>query len=129
MARKLPTNIEAGELRHRISIVKPTGGQDSMGGITLDPSQWQVVVSCWAEIQTWTGDMSLSAQEFMSVASHWITIRHPHIPITSQMKVWFSGRIFQVLAVLNPTEQNKILVLVCTEINDSMQTTPVPVAP
>lgn len=129
MARRLPTDIEAGELRHRISIVKPTGVQDSMGGITQDPSQWQIVISCWAEIQTWTGDMSLSTQEFVSVASHWITIRHPHLLITANMKVWFNKRTFQILSVLNPTEQNKLLVLVCSEINDSAQMTPTPIAP
>src|SRR6266568_4466186 len=129
MARKLPTDIEAGELRHRVSIVQPSGGQDSMAGITQDPSQWTIVVSCWAEIQTWTGEMSLAAQEFMSVASHWITIRHPHLTITAQMKVWFNRRTFQILAVLNPTEQNKLLVLVCTEVNDSAQNTPTPLAP
>ena len=128
--KRLPTTIQAGELRHRIHIVKPTGAQDSMGGISQDPTQWVPVKTCWASIEAWSGDSSLAANSFVSTASHWIVIRNPRsIAITSQMLVWFNRRTFQINAVLNPTEQNKLLVLVCTEINDSTQEVPTTPAP
>lgn len=41
--------------------------------------------------------------------------------ITAKMQVWFQGRQFQIDAVLNPDERNKCLVLLCTEVNDSLQ--------
>jgi len=129
MARRLPTQIKSGDLRHRIKIVRPTGVQDAMGGVSQDPSQWTPVRECWAAIEAWTGDSSLATDQFISTTSHWITIRHPRtVNITSQMMVWFSGRTFQIQAPLNPTEQNKLLVLVCSEINNSVQEAPTPVA-
>jgi head-tail adaptor len=41
--------------------------------------------------------------------------------VTAAMQVYFRGRLFQIESVLNPNEQNKMLVLLCTEINDSQQ--------
>jgi hypothetical protein len=67
----------------------------------------------------------------VGTASHWIVIRHPRgacETIVAKMYVWFKTRTFQVEAVLNPTEQNKLLVLVATEVNDSQQEEPTPAA-
>ena len=130
MAHRLPTTITPGDLRHRIQIVVPSGSQDSMGGISQNPSQWTVGWTCWASIEAWTGSQSLAADEYISESSHWIIIRHPRTAFTptARMYVWWNGRTFQITAVLNPTEQNKLLVLVCAEINDSQQQVATPVA-
>lgn len=129
MARRLPQKIAAGDLRHRIQIVQPSGTVDSTGGVSQDPTLWTVVRTCWASIEAWNGDTSLATESFVSHTSHWVTIRHPRsVAITSGMKVWWNQRTFQVDAVLNPTEQTKLLVLVVTEINDSTQQAPTPVA-
>jgi SPP1 family predicted phage head-tail adaptor len=129
--RRLPTSIEAGELRHRIQIVQPSGSQDAMGGVSQDPSQWAVVRTCWASIEAWTGSQQLAAGQFTSQTSHWIVMRHPRTaaPITAGMYVWWNTRTFLIEAVLNPTETTKLLVLIVTEINDSSQLKPTPAAP
>jgi head-tail adaptor len=44
--------------------------------------------------------------------------------ITAQMQVWLNGRQFQIQAVQNPDERNKMLLLQCIEINDSQQQNP-----
>lgn len=131
MAHRLPTTITPGDLRHRIQIAVPSGAQDSMGGISQDPTKWTVGWTCWASIEAWTGGQSLGTDQFVSESSHWIIIRNPRanfVP-TAQMYVWWNGRTFQITAVLNPTEQNKLLVLVCAEINNSRQEIATPVAP
>lgn len=131
MAHRLPTEIQPNELRHRIKIVKPNGTQGSMGGVSQTPSQWVVIRQCWASIEAFTGSQSLAAGQFVSVASHWIVIRNPRgasEKIVSKMYVWFNTRTFQIEAVLNPTEQTKLLVLVCTEVNESQEEVPTPVA-
>lgn len=132
MAHRLPTTIEPGELRHRIKIAQPssaTGGVDDIGGVSQDPAVWEVVRECWASIEAWTGDSNLQANQQLSTSSHWIVIRNPRtFTVTSKMVVWFQTRTFQIDAVLNPTEQNKLLVLVCTEVNQSVQEIPTPVA-
>lgn len=44
--------------------------------------------------------------------------------VVSGMQVWFNNRQFQIEAVLNPDERNKMLILLCIEVNDSRQQTP-----
>ncbi len=43
--------------------------------------------------------------------------------VTASMQVWFNGRQFQIESVQNPDERTKMLILQCTEINDSQQQT------
>jgi head-tail adaptor len=45
----------------------------------------------------------------------------PYTGVTAALQVWFQGRQFQITSVLNPDERNKMLVLMCLEINDSRQ--------
>jgi SPP1 family predicted phage head-tail adaptor len=125
MARRLPQNIEPGELRHRIQIAAPAGTQDASGGVTQDPSLYTVVRTCWAQIETWSGTETMAANTFTEKTSHWITIRHPRtfLPLAN-MLVWFNGRTFIIQDVLNPTEQNRLLVLVCAEVNQSQSSVP-----
>jgi SPP1 family predicted phage head-tail adaptor len=112
------TKIAAGKLRQRIQIVVPTNVQDDTGGTSLANNT--VFADCWGAIEALTGNESFAASEFVSVASHRITIRY-RPGITARMQVWFKGRTFQIAAVLNPNETTKKLILACTEINDSVQ--------
>jgi head-tail adaptor len=129
MAHRLPRTIEVGDLRHRIQIVQPNGSQDPMGGISQDPAQWSIVRTCWGSIEAWTGDQTLAAGSFTAATSHWIVIRGLRtVQVTAGMYVWWNARTFLIEAVLNPTETTKLLVLVVTEINDSAQLQPTPVA-
>lgn len=41
--------------------------------------------------------------------------------VNAGMQIWFEGRTFQVEAVLNADERNKSLIMLCIEINDSLQ--------
>jgi len=63
-----------------------------------------------------------------SLAISWRNLGPPiqQTGIVHGMEVWFQGRQFQVEGVLNPDERNKLLILMCIEINDTMQRTPVP---
>lgn len=128
---RIPRKLTAGELRHRIQLAAPTGAQDSGGSVPYGPGNFAVVWTCWGSVEAFAGGTSMAAQEFLQGSTHWITMRHPHglINVTSQMQVWWSGRTWQINSVVNPTEQNKMLVLVCTEINQSQQQPATPVAP
>ena len=44
--------------------------------------------------------------------------------VVAKQQVWFQQRQFQIEAVLNPDERNKALVLMCIEVNDSLQQNP-----
>jgi len=74
-----------------------------------------------------SGKDSAAAGSFVSQSSHQITIRYPRsVEINNSMRVWFNGRTFQIVAPLNPDEENNMLVILATEINSSAEqvTTP-----
>lgn len=45
----------------------------------------------------------------------------PYTGVTAAYQVWFQGRQFQITSVQNPDERNKMLALMCVEVNDSRQ--------
>lgn len=54
-----------------------------------------------------------------------LTIPAPYgTGVKAKMQVWYQQRQFQIEAVLNPDERNKMLVMLCIEINDSAQQSP-----
>ncbi len=129
---KFANRIKIGEFRHRIQVVSPKGsGQDSTGGLSL--ANTSPVVTTWARIETmdtkFSGKESLTDQEFLSAVSHKITIRYrgprqnSQVQILAKDQIYFGNRVFQVMFVANPDERTQLLVLWCTEVNDSQQET------
>jgi SPP1 family predicted phage head-tail adaptor len=112
-------------MRHRIQFVSPGTVQDEYGAISL--SNTSPLLTCWAYIEAITGKDAIAAQQFSSVATHHIVIRYfPGINITPQQQIYFMGpgnvpRAFQLCAVLNPDETNKLLHILCVEINSSLE--------
>jgi len=111
------TRIEAGKLRHRIIIVKPTLAQDTAGGWAEDTEN--VVATVWASVEALTGRELYAAQQQVSEVTHKITMRY-WPGITANMNVWFQGRQFRIQAApLDPDERRKMLVMLCLERNNS----------
>jgi head-tail adaptor len=101
-----------------------------MGGVSQNPSQWTTVLTCWASIDALSGKDVHATESFVELTTHRFEIRNPRFGagdpdqgITNQMYIWFKSRTFQIVAVLNPQEQNKKLILMCTEVNQSNQQT------
>jgi len=110
------TRIRAGELRHRIQLVKPTLLQDASGGFEED--QANVVATVYAKIEALSGRELYAAQQKVSEVSHQITIRYmPGIDAT--LNIRFGGREFQIQYVENPDERTKMLILLCIERDSS----------
>ncbi len=110
--------IRSGRLRHLVEIVSPGTSRDSFGG--FNPSGGTSLGTVWASIEAISGRDVLAAQAFTSVGTHLITIRF--MPgVLAQQVVKFGSRRFQIQSVLNPNEQTKVLKLLCTEVNDSVQ--------
>ncbi len=83
------------------------------------------LVTVWGRIESITGKDVLAAAQFDSDITHKVTIRYRD-GILSKQQIYFQGpgskpRAFQILYVLNPDERNKLLYLMCSEINDSAQ--------
>lgn len=110
--------LNAGKMRHRIELVNPGTAYDSTGGISLATTS--PIATVWARLEAITGKDALAAAQFNSEATYKVTIRY-RCDVTAKMQVWFHGKQWQVLSVLNPNETNKTLILLCVEINDSAQ--------
>lgn len=118
----------AGRYRHRVQLVKPTLVQNGAGGWDIRSNT--VVATLWASIEALTAMEKFAAHEFASSVTHKIWIRHPRSLIdptgntsgvTANMQIWYGTRQFQISAVLNPDERPDALLLMATEINDSVQ--------
>jgi head-tail adaptor len=98
------------------------------GALTLDPNgnlqQAQNDGLSGATQPTWNPTLGgTTADGDPSTGISWKNLgtTFPRTGVTSQMVVWFQGRNFQIESVLNPDERNKMLILLCIEINDSRQ--------
>lgn len=94
-----------------------------MGGTT--PGGGAVLATVWAAIEMPNGRDALVAQSFASSVTHRITMRWIPGVLAKQQVKWVDAesrtRTFQIEAVLNPDEKNKVLQLFAVEINDSTQ--------
>lgn len=124
------TRLRAGELRHRLELVKPYGpSQSTFGDVSL--ANYSPVRTFWGRIESVQGKDVLAANQFADEITHKITCRYRN-DIFAQDQIWFTGpgtyvRQWQVLYVLNPDERNKMLYLLCVEIDQSTnQTTGTP---
>lgn len=112
-----PISIPAGAKRHFIQVQQlntadgPTGGQTS-----ADPT---IVLSCMAAINTLSEREAFQTGQFSSQVTHRVSIDWPgpSITITGGMQVVFVARLFQVQVVDNVQERNRVLHLMCLEIN------------
>jgi SPP1 family predicted phage head-tail adaptor len=114
------SRIQAGQLRHRITILRSNLTINSLGGWKVgDDSPFAENVP--ASIEMLTGRELYAAQQKVSQVTHRITIRW--MPgILSNMNVgWFDERekFFQIQAVENPDGRRKKIDLLCIERADS----------
>ncbi len=95
------------------SLVKDLGGYLQQATVDLTSS---AVAPTWNETEgmfTEDGNPSLDGL--------WLNlgIAPPYTGVTAAMQVWWQGRQFQIKSVLNPDGRNKLLALMCVEIDDS----------
>ncbi len=103
--------MKAATLRHRVSLQSAADTADGGGGTT---TVWSDVATLWASIEPLKGSERLFAQRLESRVTHRLRLRH-RIGVTTAMRVKFGARIFNIRAVINPGERNRLLVVLCEE--------------
>lgn len=96
--------MEAGKLRHRITIQQDNGTTaDASGHATAN---WQTYATVWASVQPVQGLERWRANQMQAETTHLITIRY--LPdVTTKMRALFQGvRYLNFLSVLNVDERN-----------------------
>ena len=112
--------LQAGKLRHRITLLAANLKQDTFGGWVIgDSSIFAQGVP--ASIETLQGRELYAAQQKVSEVTHKITIRWQK-GIRANMAVLWNDekdRFYQIQAVENPDGRHKLLNLLCIERTDS----------
>jgi head-tail adaptor len=73
VSRRSPT-LNTGRLRNKISLVKVSSQQDSMGGQNISINV--LYANVWASVEALNGSDKFAAHEFVSEVSHQIVIRY-----------------------------------------------------
>lgn len=110
--------MQAGTLRHRVTLQRFEQGQDAYGGVLQDAyggpvETWADVATCWAAVDALSGREFFATRQVQSEVSHKITLRH-RSGVTPEMRVLFGGKVFGIEAVL-PDSKSTRLVLMCKE--------------
>jgi SPP1 family predicted phage head-tail adaptor len=109
--RYVPTEPQAQELRHRITVQSMTDTQDTDGSVSETASTFR---TAWARIVPLKGSEDYVAQGIAASVVYEMWIRY--IPnVTPKMRVLWGERTFEVDSVRNYDSLNKWLILTCEE--------------
>jgi len=104
--------MNAGKLRHRVTIQQLVATDDGYGGIT---ETWQDVATVWAAVEPLRGTERYRAQQVQAELSHKVTIRY-RPGIKPDMRLKYGDRILEIEAVIDVEERHRWLELLCSEV-------------
>lgn len=106
--------MNAGKLRHRITLQSPTGSRDAVGERT---TTWTSVATVFASVNPLSVRDLLAASQLQSEVSHRVRIRYSSAvaAIDASWRVLFGSRVLVVQGVRNIDETRSELELMCSE--------------
>ena len=102
---------EIGELRTRLVIQTKTRTTDSMGGGTVT---WATFSTVWGSVEQKGANEAFWAKHLEHRVTHKIVIRYLS-GVTSDMRISYGSRFFQIKGIMNWEEKNRYLILNCEE--------------
>lgn len=109
--------MEAGKLRHRITIQRPIRTQNPVSGTITQA--WEDVATVWASIEALSAREFIAAQAVQSKVAARVVIRYRE-GIDASMRILHKGKIYNIEGVLpDPKSGREYLTLPCSEgVND-----------
>jgi SPP1 family predicted phage head-tail adaptor len=105
--------MQAGKLRHRVTIQQPVRSQSPTTGSVIDT--WQTIAEVWAEISPSSAREFTAAMAVQSEITTRITIRH-RADVTSKHRILHRGKTYNIEGVLpDPVSGLDYLTLPCSE--------------
>lgn len=92
-------------LKHKITIQQPALTPDGAGGYL---KTWETVTILWAAIVKKTGRESLFGGKIASTGTILFRVRYTNL-VTTNMRIAFDNRIFNIRSLTNVEEQNMLL--------------------
>ena len=109
--------MNAGKLRHRITILHPISTQTDTGAVE---HCWDddacIVTTAWAAINPLNAHTQEVGKSFADTVSHQVIIRYQFENIKSHYRVKFGVRIFNIDGIICPMEGKRELQLFCSEL-------------
>lgn len=99
-------------MRHRVTLRKKEIAEDAL---MQQLEAWTDIATVWARIEPLSGREYFAARQENTEVTTRITIRY--LPgITTDSRVVFGGRVFEVLSAIDPEERCESLILMCNEV-------------
>lgn len=105
--------MQAGALRHRLTLETPNTTADSFGEETEAP--YTTLATVWGSIEPLSGNERLRMQQVQAEVTHRVRIRY-RSGVTPELRVKFGTRYFNILSVTNWEERNRELEIMCKEL-------------
>lgn len=103
----------AGWLRHRVTIQKLAGTQNSYGEKV---KTWQDVATVWASVEPLRGREYIEAAAKKAEVTHRVRIRY-RSGINAGMRVIYGSRVFEIVSPpIDVLEKHREIELMCKEI-------------
>jgi SPP1 family predicted phage head-tail adaptor len=103
--------MRTGERRKHVILQSEQQTPDGAGGYTL---AWTNFATVWAEITPVTGDTVFVSGHLEAHITHKMTIRYL-AGVTTDMRILWNSRTFNIRAVTNVEERNRVLELLVEE--------------
>ncbi|MDR3425292.1 MAG: phage head closure protein [Alphaproteobacteria bacterium] len=105
--------MKIGNLRKQIALQAEQQTPDGAGGYAL---AWTTLATVWADISPATGREVYTAGHLEGRVTHKVTIRwRSDITITTDMRLLYNARTFNIRAVMNQDEANQYATLLVEE--------------
>lgn len=105
--------MQAGKLRHRITIEQPDASE-GVGGEELP--NYSTFATIWGSVEPLSGSEGLQGRQAGAEVTHRVRIRY-HAGITSNMRIVWSNRYFNLSQPpINKDERNREMELICREV-------------
>ena len=105
--------MRAGKLRHRLALQNATETDSGTGTGHLDKT-WTTYATVWGSIEPLSGRELVEQEQVQSEVTHKTKIRYQSA-ITSEHRIVFKTRTFQIVTMLNPEERNREIELMLRE--------------
>lgn len=105
--------LNAGDLRHRITIQQPTSATANAYNERTD--NWSTWATVWAKVEPLEGREAWAAAQAQSEVTHKVVLRYLS-GVTPRMRIVFGSRILQIVAVKNIEERSRVVEIEAVEV-------------
>jgi SPP1 family predicted phage head-tail adaptor len=103
--------MQAGKLRHRVTIEEATLTRDGFGGQVETWAEW---ITCWASVEPLQGREFLEGRREEAGVDTRIRIRY-RSGVLPGMRVTWGDHTYDIESVIEPESRRRELVLMCRE--------------